>query len=552
MPSEYLRDVFARHGYPTRVIPNVVDLSRFRYRERRPLQPRVLSTQKSRALLPRRPRHRSVRAIQRRGARRHAHRRRLRQRGGAPARPGGVARRATPFDSPARSIRRRCRSCYAEHDIFVNASVLDNQPVSILEAFSAGLPVVSTSTGDIPLMVRHGEIGLLVAPGDPVRWRRRWPPCGALPKRLATSGTSTPGSREVHLAGRARPVGRSLCGAGAASTKSQSPRTRGESSDASSTLTPMARSSMPRHRGTGARLSRIREMSFAEVAYRGHQEAAKLLERVAAPRPLSGPSGAGFRSRAPAIATAERGAQARARRLARPLLCRRMRPGRPVRRFAIGCPPSASTSSAAATDTMVGRRFDLLGYRMLSFGDPIDWHLDPVWGRQSPLVHWSRIDALDPAVVGDSKVVWELNRHQWIVTLAQAWALTGDERYARRVHRIDRRVARGESARHRHQLGEQPRGRLPADLVVLDAGPPPRLSRAVGRVDDEGRLGDLDARGARATLSLVLLFAQHASDRRGARPVLRRHAVHRIPRRAALARARCAHPRRREPATGLL
>jgi glycosyltransferase involved in cell wall biosynthesis len=46
--------------------------------------------------------------------------------------------------------------------------VLDNQPVSILEAFSAGLPVVSTSTGDIPLMVGHGEIGLLVAPGDPV------------------------------------------------------------------------------------------------------------------------------------------------------------------------------------------------------------------------------------------------------------------------------------------------------------------------------------------------------------------------------------------------
>ena len=57
---------------------------------------------------------------------------------------------------------------YAEHDIFVNASVLDNQPVSILEAFAAGLPVVSTSAGDIPLMVRHGETGLLVAPGDPV------------------------------------------------------------------------------------------------------------------------------------------------------------------------------------------------------------------------------------------------------------------------------------------------------------------------------------------------------------------------------------------------
>ena len=33
-------------------------------------------------------------------------------------------------------------------------------------------------------------------------------------------------------------------------------------------------------------------------------------------------------------------------------------------------------------------------------------------------------------VVGDSKVVWELNRHQWLVQLGQAYRLTGDERYA--------------------------------------------------------------------------------------------------------------------------
>ena len=31
----------------------------------------------------------------------------------------------------------------------------------------------------------------------------------------------------------------------------------------------------------------------------------------------------------------------------------------------------------------------------------------------------------------DSKVVWELNRHQWLVRLGQAYQLTGDERYTR-------------------------------------------------------------------------------------------------------------------------
>ena len=44
VPSGYLRDIFARHGYRARVIPNVVDTSRFRYRERDPMRPRMLST----------------------------------------------------------------------------------------------------------------------------------------------------------------------------------------------------------------------------------------------------------------------------------------------------------------------------------------------------------------------------------------------------------------------------------------------------------------------------------------------------------------------------
>jgi glycosyltransferase involved in cell wall biosynthesis len=38
--------------------------------------------------------------------------------------------------------------------------------VSLLEEFAAGLPVVSTPTGDIAAMVRHEETGLLVAPLD--------------------------------------------------------------------------------------------------------------------------------------------------------------------------------------------------------------------------------------------------------------------------------------------------------------------------------------------------------------------------------------------------
>lgn len=98
-----------------------------------------------------------------------------------------------------------------------------------------------------------------------------------------------------------------------------------------------------------------------------------------------------------------------------------------------GITPGSAEACAriiARADCVCAGRFDLLGYRDLSFGEPIDWHLDAVSGRRSPLVHWSRLDPLDGTVVGDSKVVWELNRHQWLVHLGEAYRLTGDERYA--------------------------------------------------------------------------------------------------------------------------
>lgn len=75
-------------------------------------------------------------------------------------------------------------------------------------------------------------------------------------------------------------------------------------------------------------------------------------------------------------------------------------------------------------------RFDLLGFKNLSFGDPPDWLLEPISGKRSSLDHWSRINYLDPVVAGDKKVTWELNRHQHFVTLGQAYWLTGDDRYA--------------------------------------------------------------------------------------------------------------------------
>jgi hypothetical protein len=93
------------------------------------------------------------------------------------------------------------------------------------------------------------------------------------------------------------------------------------------------------------------------------------------------------------------------------------------------CPESVAATIQAADRIRCGR-FDLLGYTDLSFGNPIDWHIDPVNGARSPRRHWSRIRYLDPKVTGDHKVVWELNRHQHFMVLGRAYQATRREEYA--------------------------------------------------------------------------------------------------------------------------
>lgn len=92
--------------------------------------------------------------------------------------------------------------------------------------------------------------------------------------------------------------------------------------------------------------------------------------------------------------------------------------------------PDEKEAVIERAERILGGRFDLLGWTDLSFGDPIDWHLDPVHERGAPLEHWSRIPFLDAAEVGDHKLIWELNRHQYFLTLGKAYLYTDDERYA--------------------------------------------------------------------------------------------------------------------------
>ncbi len=117
---------------------------------------------------------------------------------------------------------------YADSDIFLNASVVDNQPVSILEAFASGLPVISTPTGDIPSMVRHGETGVIVPPEAPVAMARAIADAAQPARARAADGgagasrssANTRGGQSETNGARFMPVpssGSGFCGSGSSS-----------------------------------------------------------------------------------------------------------------------------------------------------------------------------------------------------------------------------------------------------------------------------------------------------------------------------------------------
>lgn len=60
----------------------------------------------------------------------------------------------------------KMKSLYDSADIYLNSSRVDNQPVSVLEAFACGLPVVTTAVGGIPYMTTHGEDAMLAPDND--------------------------------------------------------------------------------------------------------------------------------------------------------------------------------------------------------------------------------------------------------------------------------------------------------------------------------------------------------------------------------------------------
>jgi glycosyltransferase involved in cell wall biosynthesis len=165
VPSRFLQEVFRRFNLDALVIPNVVEVDRFQFAARTPLRPRLLST---RNLEPDYNVACTLRAF-------HVVQDRYPEAsltivgsgsedGELRTLAGTLRLRNVTFTGRVPSDR--IERCYADGDIYIQSPNADNMPISVLEAWASGLPLVSTEAGGIPALVIHGETGLLAPLND--------------------------------------------------------------------------------------------------------------------------------------------------------------------------------------------------------------------------------------------------------------------------------------------------------------------------------------------------------------------------------------------------
>ncbi len=163
VPSQFLVDVYAKYNLKAEAIYNFVDSANFKFRERETLQPIFLSNRNFEAHYKVGDCLRAFQIIQKQFA-------------NAKLFVAGFGTEELKLKDLAKQLglenveftgkisNEEMARLYDQTDIYLNTSIVDNMPLSFIEAFSCGLPIVSYATGGIPYLVESGETGLLVKP----------------------------------------------------------------------------------------------------------------------------------------------------------------------------------------------------------------------------------------------------------------------------------------------------------------------------------------------------------------------------------------------------
>lgn len=176
VPSGFLQAVFNKWGFSSQIVPNIINLSLFSAHEQAVSQvftpkanPHLVVT---RNLEPIYDVATAIRAFHR--VKRSIPAARLSVAGSGPQKASLEALTdALGIEASVvftgRLDNEQMADLYRKADLMLNSSLVDNMPISILEALASGVPVVSSDVGGIPYLVEDGKTALLVPPGDEVK-----------------------------------------------------------------------------------------------------------------------------------------------------------------------------------------------------------------------------------------------------------------------------------------------------------------------------------------------------------------------------------------------
>ena len=166
-PSRFLEQEMLSYGFNVTVIPNVIDLDKYPYRDREHISPKLLwmrsfhslynpemALEVFRQVKADYPNATMAMAGSDKGLENEI-------RAKAHASGFGESIRFPGFLNHEDKIRE-----FSDADVFLNTNRVDNMPISVVEAWAMGVPVVATNVGGLSHLIESGETGLLVADGD--------------------------------------------------------------------------------------------------------------------------------------------------------------------------------------------------------------------------------------------------------------------------------------------------------------------------------------------------------------------------------------------------
>ena len=166
-PSRFLEHEMSAYGFDVTVIPNVIDLDKYSYREREHISPKLFWMRSFHSLYnpemaldvfseirSEYPTATMVMAGVDKGLEDEIKCK-------ARARGFGDSIRFPGFLDHEQKIRE-----FSAADVYLNTNRVDNMPISVVEAWAMGVPVVATNVGGLSHLIESGETGLLVGDGD--------------------------------------------------------------------------------------------------------------------------------------------------------------------------------------------------------------------------------------------------------------------------------------------------------------------------------------------------------------------------------------------------